>query len=67
MYVWGYVIVLLFTVGFSPYMDIDGHDKLTPYGLMIHGCIDGYRRVSLSHVYINLDFHGKYLAETCSL
>ena len=20
----------------------DGHDKLTPYGLAIHGCIDGY-------------------------
>ena len=23
---------------------IDGHDKLKPYGLSIHGCIDGYSR-----------------------
>ena len=23
---------------------IDGHDKLKPYGLSIHGCIDGYFR-----------------------
>ena len=23
---------------------IDGHDKLKPYGISIHGCIDGYSR-----------------------
>ena len=24
---------------------IDGHDKLKPYGISIHGCIDGYSRL----------------------
>lgn len=33
--------------GPNPLWHIDGYDKLKPYGIAIHGCIDGYSRYVL--------------------
>lgn len=32
---------------------IDGYDKLSPYGITIHGCIDGYTTVKLIFIFCN--------------
>ena len=38
----------------------DGYDKLKPYGLPIHGCIDGYNTHSVYYVYMYyVDIHAK--------
>lgn len=29
---------------FCWHMDVDGNDKILPYGFAIHGCIDGFSR-----------------------
>ncbi len=33
---------IVFFGGPNQVWHIDGYDKLTPFGLSIHGCIDGY-------------------------
>ena len=33
-----------------------GYDKLSPYGLCIHGCIDGYVMLSARHFFVTRNY-----------